>query len=595
LNICRSNSIGVRKDSYSIFRKEQLKKFFNRSPFILSCVAILIFLFDIGFNQSEGLEKVLDVIYIIIITFFAALVIARYLIFPPRKQRIRLWVIDLFLIALVLLIIFGAPYIGYFENPFYLYLLLFFIFIREFTTANLSESRKQINPALLFITSFLFLIITGTLLLMLPNATHSGISFIDAVFTSTSAVCVTGLIVVDTGSYFTSMGQAIILILIQLGGIGIMTFTSFFSYFFKGASSFEDQLMLRDITSSDKIAEVFSSLKAILSVTFLIEAIGALIIYISITDTIFEWSLDKIFFSIFHSISAFCNAGFSTLGNSLFESEFRFNYSLHLTIAFLFIIGGLGFPIVYNLTKLFRYLLHNALVRENKRIHKAWVVNINSKIIFITTFILSISGTILFYAFEYNNTLAEHNGWGKIVTSFFGAVTPRTAGFNSVDISALEFGTIMIIILLMWIGASPGSTGGGIKTTTFAIGTLNYLSLAHGKDRIEVFKREISQISVRRAFAAISLSLATIGMAVFCISIFDAKKDLLDIAFECFSAYSTVGLSLGITSSLSFPSKMVIIGTMFIGRVSMLTILVAFFRKVNTFQYRYPSEDILIN
>lgn len=585
----------MRKDFYSLYKKDRLKKFFNRSPFYLSCIAILVFLFDIGFDQSEGLEKVLDVVYIILISIFAALVIGRYLIFPPKRQRIRLWIIDLFLIGLILLIIFGAPYVGYFEHPFYLYLLLFIIFIREFTTANLAESRKQINPALLFVTSFLFLVITGTLLLLLPNATHTGISFIDAVFTSTSAVCVTGLIVVDTGSYFTSMGQIIILILIQLGGIGIMTFTSFFSYFFKGGSSFQDQLMLRDITSSDKVAEVFSSLKTILGVTFFIEAIGAVFIYITITDTMFEWSLNKLFFSVFHSISAFCNAGFSTLGNSLFESEFRFNYSFHLTVAFLFIIGGLGFPIVYNLTRYFRYFLHNAFVRKEKKVHQARIININSKIIFITTFILIISGTILFYAFEYNNTLAEHDGWGKIITAFFGAVTPRTAGFNSIDTSALQFSTIMIVILLMWIGASPGSTGGGIKTTTFAIGTLNYLSLARGKDRIEVFKREISHISVRRAFAAISLSLATIGMAVFCISIFDSEKDLLDIAFESFSAYSTVGLSLGITSSLSLPSKMIIIGTMFIGRVGMLTILVAFFRKVNTFQYRYPSENILIN
>lgn len=585
----------MRKDYNSKDKKDRLKKFFNRAPFILSCITILLFLFDIGFNQSEQLERLIDVAYIIAISVLAALVVSRYLIFPPKKQRIRLWVIDLFLIILVLLIIFGAPHIGYFENPFYLYLLLFFIFIREFTTANIRESRKQINPALLFISSFLLLIITGTLLLMLPNATHSGISFIDAAFTSTSAVCVTGLIVVDTGSYFTSMGQMIILILIQLGGIGIMTFTSFFSYFFKGGSSFQDQLMLRDITNSDKVAEVFSLLKTILSVTFLIEAIGAIFIYITITDTVFEWSLDKAFFSIFHSISAFCNAGFSTLENSLFQEEFRFNYSFHLVTAFLFIIGGLGFHIVYNLTRFFRYLLHNLFARESNKIHKPWVLNINTRIIFVTTFILIISGTILFYIFEYNNTLAEHDGWGKVVTAFFGAVTPRTAGFNSIDTSALAFSTIMIVILLMWIGASPGSTGGGIKTTTFAIGTLNYLSLAKGKDRIEIFKREISHISVRRAFAAISLSLATIGMAVFCISIFDSEKDLLDIAFECFSAYSTVGLSLGVTASLSFPSKIIIIGTMFIGRVGMLTILVAFFRKVNTFQYRYPSENILIN
>jgi len=339
-------------------------------------------------------------------------------------------------------------------------------------------------------------------------------------------------------------------------------------------------------------------LKKIILLTFLIEGIGFLVIFNSLDKTIIPSLADRTFFSIFHSVSAFCNAGFSTLSNGLYEVGFQFNYPLHLGIAFLFIIGGLGFPIIFNGFYYVKHLFVNRIFtksRRKKAVHLPWVVNINTRIVLITTTILIVSGTGMFFFFEFNNTLEGHSTWGKMVTAFFGATTPRTAGFNTIDTSAMAFPTIMLVFLLMWIGASPGSTGGGIKTSTFAIATLNYLSIARGKDRVEVFNREIGDQSVRRAFAIISLSLVVVGFATFCISYFDSEKSLLNIAFECFSAYSTSGLSLGITSSLTAPSKLVIIATMFIGRVSMLTILIAVVKKVKYLKYKYPSEEISIN
>ena len=204
-------------------------------------------------------------------------------------------------------------------------------------------------------------------------------------------------------------------------------------------------------------------------------------------------------------------------------------------------------------------------------------------------------GTLGFYILEYNNTLAEHNWFGKIVTAFFGAATPRTAGFNTVDMQALNVSTLMLIFMLMWIGASPASTGGGIKTSTIAIAALNFVSLGKGKDRIEVYKREVSSNSIRRAFAIISLSLMVISIAIFLMTIFEKDIAIIDIAFEAFSAYSTVGLSTGITSSLSSSSKIVLIFTMFIGRVSMLTLLIATLRKAKHLNYRVPTDEILIN
>ncbi len=478
------------------------------------------------------------------------------------------------------------------------YLAIFIIFIRELSSNNIDFKRKTFSPAQLFVASFIFIISIGTALLMLPKATNAGISIIDALFTCTSAVCVTGLSVVDTGTYFTTFGQVLIIILMQLGGLGILTFTSYFSYFFKGETTFDNQLLLKDLTSTEKFTEIFTTLKRIILVTVTIEAIGAVLIYMSINESVIASGTDRIFFAVFHSVSGFCNAGFSTLPNNLYELSVRYNYFLHLTIAFLIIIGGLGFPIVFNFIKYLKHLLLNRIlpyITQKEQKHKPWVININTRIVVVTTAVLLIGGTVFFYIFEYNNTLAEHHGFGKIAIAFFGATTPRTAGFNSVDTAALNFYTIMLIFFLMWIGGSPASTAGGIKTSTFAVAFLNIISIAKGKDRIEIYRREISNDSVRRAFAIIALSFIVLGFSIILISYFDNDKDLRSIAFECFSALGTVGLSLGITAKLTSASKFIIVITMFIGRVGMLTILMAFMNKIRHLKYRYPTEEILIN
>ena len=587
------------RSSQRLRYRQRLKNALNvlmRIPFWVSLFAVLLVIFDFGFDQSVVIQQNLFWVYSLTIFTGVISIIGRY--FSPRdRPRHKARPVDFLLVLFLAALLFNFD-LPLFTNSQYLYAAVFLVFVREFSALNIDFGKQLFNPAQLFILSFLTIIFTGTLLLMLPNSTHSGISPIDAFFTSTSAVCVTGLIVVDTGSYFTKFGQSVILILIQAGGLGIMTFTSYFSYFFKGGSSYENQLLLKDITMAEKIADVFTTIKRIILVTFIIELIGAILIYTSLDENIITSYSERIFFSIFHAVSGFCNAGFSTLPNSLYETGFRFNYPLHLTVASLFIIGGIGFPILFNFTKYLKYIIKKRLLSFSKQkpeVYLSRIININSRIVIISTILLIVVGTILFYFFEYDNTLAEHKGFGKLVTAFFGAVTPRTAGFNSVNTADLNFWTIMFVFLLMWIGASPASTGGGIKTSTFSIGVLNFISLARGKDRIEYFGREIAEISVRRAFAIISLSLIVIGASVFLISSFDSDKDLILIAFECFSAYSTVGLSLGITGDLSNASKMVIIITMFIGRVSMLTILIALLRKVKFLKYRYPTEEILIN
>lgn len=482
------------------------------------------------------------------------------------------------------------------ENPIWVKIAVLLTFVREFSELRINLNRTRLNPAQIFILSFLVIIFIGSLLLALPNATYEGISNLDALFTATSAVCVTGLTVVDTGTHFTLFGQTIILILIQLGGLGILTFASYFGYFFKGGTTYENQLTLSDITSSKKLGEVFSTLKYIILITFGIELFSALLIYSGIDPAAFHSPSEQLFFAAFHSISAFCNAGFSTLSNSLYETGFRYNYYLQLIIILTFVIGGLGFPIVVNLLNYLKHLASNLLsfTLRNKK-HRPWVMSLNSRINLITTLLISLFAFIVFYLLEYNNTLAEHNGIGKIINALFGATTPRTAGFNTIDTAALYLPTLLMVMLLMWIGASPQSTGGGIKTSTFAIALLNVMSLARGRSRIEFFRREIADVSIRRSFAIITLSFGVIGLAIILITIFDPGKKLIDIAFECFSAYGTVGLSLGITSDLSSASKFIIIIVMFVGRVSMLSIAIAAFRKIKHENYTYPKEEITIN
>lgn len=573
---------------------------------ILSLISLGWLIYDIGFKHPE--YHVLSSIFQLYVSTFLlhiAALIFRYIL-PGYRPPKKIWIFDGLLTLSMVSILYFIILPGHMASTFitsegawiWVFTTLWFGLMREIFTSNIHRAFLDFNPAQLFVSSFLVLIILGAFALKLPTATYESISLLDAFFTATSAVCVTGLIVLDTGKDFTPFGQGLILLLIQLGGLGIMTFTSFFSFFFRGETSYKNQLLIREITNSGRLTEVYSMIKTILFYTLGFELLGAFLIFSAQGDGIAMDLTSEVFFSVFHSVSAFCNAGFSTLSDGLFTSDLRFNYPLQIIIAWLFIFGGLGFPIVFNFLEYFRYFIINSISSVRKKVpfvHRPWIININTRLVLVTTGVLIVTGTLLFYIFEYNHSLSEHSLWGKIAVSFFNGTTPRTAGFNSIDFSQAQLGTVMFTILLMWIGASPMSTGGGIKTTTFALAILNITQMIQGRKRIEIYRRQISDRSVRRAFAVIFLSLLVIGVSTLFIRIFDPEVDNTATIFEVFSAYSTVGLSMGITSSLSAGSKVVLIGTMFIGRVTMFTILVAIFRRVYHANYRYPKEEIMIN
>lgn len=478
-------------------------------------------------------------------------------------------------------------------------IIFFLLFFIELSRMSLGVNKMAIHPAMIFILSFLLVIFIGTLLLMLPNSTVAGISWTDALFTSTSAVCVTGLIVVDTATVFTGMGKTIIMILFQIGGLGMMTFTSFFGFFFKGGQSLQSQLFLKDYINEDNISKIGSTLIKIMLFTLGFELLASGLIFFIVDSSLFNSTGERAFFALFHSISAFCNAGFSTLTNGLYETGFRTEYHIHLILAISIIMGGIGFPVIvsyYQVAKRIVTNYYNSFTKKDSFYHHTpRIFNINTRLTTITTFILLVVGFISYWVFEENNTLAGLEGYGKIVTAFFGSVTPRTAGFNTVDMTQLALPTVLIYLILMWIGASPGSTGGGLKTTTFAVAVLNAISIAKGKDRVEVFNRQIDPETVRKAFAVILLSFLVIGLGVFLVLFFNPELGILDVAFEVFSAFSTVGLSLGITAKLTTGSKLVISLIMFLGRVGTLTVLVAFIRKTRSLRYKYPQESVFIS
>ncbi len=585
----------------------------NKLTIVISFIGVGVALIDSGFTLGTWLQQLFHFFYLFIIALGFSAIVERYM--HPKTPLVlhklllnKVAIFDLFTSAAIVVLL-ALHFTDLLQSGFTMAtdgfaaikIAVFATFIREISDTDFNLKRTFLNPGQFFILSFLSVILVGALLLMMPKATTQPLSFVDALFTATSAVCVTGLIVVDTATYFTTFGQVIIMGMIQIGGLGILTFVTYFSYFFKGGVSYETQLSIGEMTYAQRLGDAVTTLKSILYVTFGVEALAAVFIYSSIYDLPGMSLSERLFFSVFHAVSAFCNAGFSTFSAGLYDETVRFNYPLQLTIATTFIFGGLGFIIVVNLLRYLRhrterFLYRNSHSNESRYAYQPWLLSINSRITLIMTGALLLIGLIGVMIFEYNGILVEHSNWyGKLISAFFTAATPRTAGFNNSDMDALAFPTIMLTIFLMWVGASPNSTGGGIKTSTFAIALLNTLSIARGQGRVEVFQREIADISIRRAFSIMWLSLLVIGTGVTVISYNQPELELIKVVFECFSAYSTVGLSLNLTPELSDFSKLVVAVIMFVGRVGMLTIFIALLKNMRQRNYRYPTEEITIN
>ncbi len=577
---------------------------------LASIASLFVLVYQFGFQQtSETIHHLyLSRIYILL-GFFIGITL-RYIVRFNEIIQEKLLYLDIgiyFLLFAVLsakvffrdVIERSLPYLDFLSKPLFVYTLLLLLSVIHLSRQTFTLMQTRIKPSLLFLLSFIFVILIGAGLLMLPNATTRPIHFVDALFTATTSVCVTGLTTVDVATTFTHIGHVIIMILIQIGGIGVMTFTSFFALSFMGHSSFTSKLMLKDMLNEERTGGLFRVILNILFVTFFIEGIGAYFIYMDIRGTLPGATVqDDIFFAIFHAISAFCNAGISTLSGNMCDPLVVHNYNLHVWISLLIIFGGLGFPIVFNYLKLLRHFIVNTFMvatRLQKRyIHTPRIINIHTYIVVISTLVLIIGGTILYFIFETDNTLAGLPMKGKLADSLLGAVTPRTAGFTVADMGTLRPVTLMLTLILMVIGAAPMSTGGGLKVTTVFVAIVTALNVAREKEKVEVRKREISPSTIRRAFATIVLYFIFASVAVWMLSYTEEGTPVFTLTFEVVSALSTVGSSLNFTPLLSMTGKLIIICTMLIGRIGVLTFMVSFIKEYKKRDYTYPQENILM-
>jgi trk system potassium uptake protein TrkH len=435
------------------------------------------------------------------------------------------------------------------------------------------------TPSRVLVLGFAVVILLGALLLTLPRATQDGLGlpFLNAAFTATSAVCVTGLVVVDTGTTFTLFGQWVILFLIQVGGLGFMTFATLFAMILGKRITLKERLLLQEALNQVSVEGVVRLTKSVLQISFAIEAIGALILTLRWYPD-FGWS-KALYYGVFHSISAFNNAGFDLFGNFSSLTAFVGDPIINITIMLLIICGGLGFIVLAEL------LLEP---RKKFRLHTKIVLQVSGALILL--------GTVLILSMEFTNpeTLGPLPLGTKVLAAFFQAVSPRTAGFNTINLAGMYDTTLLSMIVFMFIGASPGSTGGGIKTTTFIAIILSVLSTYRSDPHVVLERRTIPKDVIQKAWAITTSAAFLIFLIVSILSLTE-KSDFLTVLFEVTSAFGTVGLSLGITPTLSVVGKMAIILTMFIGRVGPLTLAFVLSQKKNKQAHiKYPDERIMI-
>ena len=464
---------------------------------------------------------------------------------------------------------------------------LFFLLI-EFAGISIALNTSRIKPAVAFVVSFVVLIIIGTVILMLPAMTTSQDSMpvIDALFTAVSASCVTGLIVVDTATYFTLKGQIVILLLIQLGGLGIVTFATFFSTFLQQKVSFRHKNMIPDYLDTESVSTAASLLRQIIFVTLLIEAGTFVLLFFTWGSVPFESTSEKVFVSVFHAVSAFCNAGFSVFSNNLYEATLRNAYILHLVVAFSVILGSIGFPTLQDI------FTPSRLRERFQHPWKDW--ELSTKIAVNTTIFLLLVGMVGFFLLERNNTLQALNLTEALITSFFQSATTRTAGFNTVDISQITQPALVLMMFLMFIGGSSASTAGGIKTSTFYLIVVSVITTSRGGSRLELGGRYIPNEVVFKSLSIFFYAVAINMIGVFVLTLTEPDIDMIQLIFEQISAFGTVGLSTGITGALSMGGKIMIIISMFLGRVGILTFAVALSTRLSTTHYKYPSATVMV-
>jgi len=572
---------------------------------IVASLALLIA--DFGQYGSEALRAPVRWFYPVAAAVFVAVGLGRLLRARSREQYAKTYAAELVavsvMLALAVLVIAGWRYgaaagrvSGLMKLACHGVIVLVVIrIIRAFQIV----SRSVFKPAQLMIVSFAVIIAVGTALLAAPKASGAGrsLSLIDALFTSTSATCVTGLIVKDTGGDFSMFGQSVILALIQLGGLGIMTFTTFFALALGKGMGLRESRVMSDVLNAPTARQVARLVVYIFVFTAILEALGAVGFYAAFGPGYDAPNAGRLWSSIFHSVSAFCNAGFSLHGTSFMR--WGAQAGVAALLAALIIIGGLGFTVNGNLLSVLARRIRprprpGLITRQSGR--EIPRLSLQTKIVLVTSAALIAAGALALLLVDHTGAISRTHGAEKALAACFQSVTARTAGFNTVNIGQLDPASKLVLMILMFIGASPGSTGGGIKTVTFAVLLMGVFATARGETVVQVFRRTIPRAIVAKALAVILISLAFIAVAtlVLCVTEAGSGMDFQSILFEVVSAFGTVGLSTGITSTLTSLGKAVIIATMFVGRLGPLTMVLAMGERARRLGYQYPEEKGMI-
>ncbi len=471
---------------------------------------------------------------------------------------------------------------GPMAKPYQAYSIIFFsasllIYVLRFNVVAGLFSRISLKPAQTLLMGFVVLILIGTLLLSLPQMVidPSKISIIDALFTATSASTVTGLALGPISEFYRPSGLWVILVLIQLGGLGIMTFGVLFSLISHKRIKLHDEVALQGVLETESIGTVRKEIGLILMMTFSIEVVGAFLMWVFLPEG------SSFFTAVFHSISAFCNAGFSLIPSNL--EGYTGHIAINLTIVFLIILGGVGFPVLNN-------LLSYPIINKGRA---AWRLSFHSKMVLSISASLLFIGTIGLYLLEYNNALAGLSWFDKWLAAFFHSVTARTAGFNTLNLGSFSGASLFLLMLLMWIGGSPASTAGGIKTTTFGVMFATLRAMLRHREEVSLFERSLSPLAVKKSISIAFISSAL--LAIFLLLLLATEEGSFKaLMFEAVSAFNTVGLSTGITSSLSPVGKVIITLTMFVGRIGPLTLAFSLAERVSKGKYTYPQERVII-
>jgi trk system potassium uptake protein len=438
----------------------------------------------------------------------------------------------------------------------------------------------KFKPVQILVVGFAIVILIGACVLTLPISSSEGVStpFIDALFTATTSVCVTGLVTVDTGTHWSYFGKTTILMLIQIGGLGFMTFATLISLIMRKKITLQERLVMAEAMNTFSLQGLVKLVRYILFFTFSVEGIGALLLSLVFIP---EFGIGKgIYYSIFHSVSAFCNAGIDLIGNFRSITPYAENPIIILTIGALIVTGGLGF-IVWH--EIFDY-------RKKRKL------SLHSKLVLTVTAVLIVGGAILMFIFEFNNsaTMQPMSAKGKFLSSLFAAITPRTAGYNSISTADMTPAGRFLTIILMFIGGSPGSTAGGIKTTTAGLLVMTVISVIRGREDTEIYERRISKDTIFKGLTISVIGITLVIVVSMILSITEVGASLEYIIYEVTSAFGTVGLTLGLTTKLTTIGKAVIAFTMFCGRVGPLTIILALGKNHSNNTIRYPEDKILV-